>query len=158
MRRSKPRARHDAAGFTLVEALVALAIVAVVLTASLGAVRWRTQLDPVTVAARDLATQLRTARADAIRSNRETLVRIDLDQRATVLVPRGDKRALPQGLPVAVTTAQANVLGARVSIFRFFPDGSASGGHIDFGAGPSSRRLVVDWLTGRIDTVAGGAT
>ncbi|HZA01422.1 MAG TPA: type II secretion system protein GspH, partial [Hyphomicrobiaceae bacterium] len=39
-------------------------------------------------------------------------------------------------------------IGSAVGRFRFYPDGSSSGGQIILGLGGTTEVVVVDWLTG----------
>ena len=70
------RSAKPSAGFTLVELLVVMGIMGLILTAVLSA-KPKTATTRVAVAARAVAAALRLARAQAMASNAETVVRID---------------------------------------------------------------------------------
>lgn len=58
----------------------------------------------------------------------------------------GCRRNTRWGLETASTERKSETEGA----FRFEPDGSSSGGHIDVVFGQKHVRIGVDWLSGRV--------
>ena len=138
------RKRRSVAGFTLLELLVVLGIIAIVLGAMIVA-RPNAASTRVSAAARTVAATLRLARAQAIERNTEIVVSID-PQTRTVLSPRG-KWQLPRGVSVALTYAESERMGTAGGL-RFFPDGQSSGGEISLGLEGRNARLTVSWLTG----------
>ena len=132
-------------GFTLVELLVCLAILALVtaflpmpFTAHSGA-----SLNRV---ANDLATAMRETRAHAIGAGRTETFAIDLAT-DTYLDAGGQSHRLPAGVRSS---------GPNAAI-RFFPDGSATGGSIALSQDGKTFEILVDWLTGRIAVASGSA-
>jgi hypothetical protein len=71
----------------------------------------------------------------------DRIVRFGIDAAQRSWRIDGDK---PHGLPVGADIAQAP------DVIRFAPDGSASGGRIEIGAGTMRRDVDVGWLTGRV--------
>lgn len=139
--------RRAAAGFTLVELLVVLAILAVAfaivtpsVTRAIGAV------GPSSVAD-DLAVALREARATAVVS--ASPIRFTLDATARRWKAGEREGSWPSGIAVQMEAAPQSE-GAIV----FYPDGAASGGRLVVGTGPARHILSVDWLTGRVQTPA----
>jgi general secretion pathway protein H len=108
-----------ARGFTLVELLVVMAIMAGV--AALAGATWRLAADRA--GARLVLGELRAARWQAIAA-------------------RGEVAWVPHDLPGGVTVA------AKPAPVRFFADGGSSGAEITIVAGPRRRVIDVDWLTG----------
>lgn len=139
-------------GFTLIEMLVVLVILGAMLgiVLSRGPVRSaRLELDG---AARDVATALRAARAQAIARDQTVTVAID-PVRHTLQVGDARARTLPADYPIAVRAVHGDKPAGGIA---FLPDGSSSGGRVEI-AGRGRRVLVgVDWLTGRV-SVADGA-
>lgn len=136
-------AARDTAGFTLVELLVVLGIVGLVLAATVSSRPNTATRGAVT--ARALAATLQLARASAMSSNQETVVRIDAERHRF-----GNANAmydLPKGMTVALTVAQTERLGETGGV-RFYPDGQSSGGEIDLRLDGCDWHIAVNWLTG----------
>lgn len=112
------------AGFTLLEALVALAILALawlLVAPALPESLFRSELER---SARALATELREARARAVAEQREVVV--------PLARPGAEIRTVEPG-------------GV-----RFFPEGGATAASVTLARGGRSWRIEVDWLTGRV--------
>jgi general secretion pathway protein H len=139
MHRAKP-----SAGFTLVELLVVMGIMALVLVVVLNA--WpKAAATRIAVTARAVGATLQLARAQAMASNAETVFQIDTDKLQFGL-PRS-MQSLPKGMTVAMTVAETERL-ANIGGIRFFPDGQSSGGEIALTLEGRSARIAVNWLTG----------
>jgi len=139
MHRAKP-----SAGFTLVELLVVMGIMALVLVVVLNA-RPNAAATRIAVTARAVGATLQLARAQAMASNTETVFRIDADKLQFGL-PRS-MQSLPMGMTVAMTVAETERV-ANIGGIRFFPDGQSSGGEIALSLEGRSARIAVSWLTG----------
>jgi general secretion pathway protein H len=138
------RTRKSSAGFTLVELLVVMGIIGLILATVLSA-RPKTAATRVAVAARAVATTLQLARAQAMASNAETLVRIDMQKRQFGVA--GSMHALPRGMTVAMTVAETERVEDSGGL-RFYPDGQSSGGEIVLMLDGRAYRIAVNWLTG----------
>ena len=140
---SAPASRD--AGFTLLELLIGLSIIAIALALAVPSLsRSRASL-AVRSSAYELASELRSARALARATNIEQ--RVTLDQAGNRYW--NSSNTAPHSLPVApeITVPDSERLDRTTSRIRFFPDGSASGGLIRL-RGPNSMATVrVDWLT-----------
>jgi len=141
--------RSAAAGFTLVELLVAFAIVAL---GAVIAVPFLSDPAPgarVRAAARELVASLREARSEAILRNREVVVTLDLETRSYQLSSGQRRRALPSDIEFSMITAEIERLGESAASIRFFPDGSSTGGQIRLSKSGQLYEVTVPWLTGR---------
>jgi general secretion pathway protein H len=143
-------------GFTLIEMMVCLAILAVVLTLLpplLGRTRDNAALAE---AARTLAAALRETRDEAITTGRDTSLAIDLAS-GTFRDGSGKVQSLPPGIRLSLVTTTQERLGERSGAIRFFPDGSSTGGGISLAHDDRRDDVLVDWLTGRITMATGAA-
>jgi general secretion pathway protein H len=136
--------RGKSAGFTLVELLVVMGIMGLILTGVLAA-KPKTAATRVAVAARAIAATLQLARTQAMASNAETVVRIDVERRQFGVA--GSMHALPRGMTVAMTVAETERI-ADSGGMRFYPDGQSSGGEIVLMLEGRASRIAVNWLTG----------
>ncbi len=138
------RPTKSSAGFSLAEMLVVIGIIGLVLAAVIAA-RPKAVATRVAVAARSVAASLNMARADAMATNRETVVQIDTESgrfgRARSM------HSLPHGMKIALTIAETERSGDTGGI-RFYPDGQSSGGVIALTLDGSSADVAVNWLTG----------
>jgi general secretion pathway protein H len=136
------------AGFTLIEILVVVTVLAIALAIPAARGPLRSPGLEVQAAANRLAQTLRLGRSRAIAADRPVPVVLDLATRDMALdgMPRF---VLPASATVAARMADGQ-MPARQVAFLFAPDGSATGGRVILAIG--ERRLVVaaDWLTGRV--------
>jgi general secretion pathway protein H len=133
------------AGFTLVEMLAVLAIMATTLAISLPYVRKSGDQRILESTAQIIAARLRQAQAASVSSNSESLLKIDL-KNSLLLEP---KYALPNGTSFHIETAQGQITDDTVSI-RFFADGGSTGGKITLSKGKSQIELAINWLDGAV--------
>jgi general secretion pathway protein H len=131
-------------GFTLLELLLVIALMAValgVLGVGLGrgleAGRDRQAL-------REIVAALRQTRTQAVLSGAPRQLRFDLTQRS-FQAPGQAPGQWPANLAVQLTTAEA--MGPAVA---FFPDGSSSGGHLLVERAGQRWRIDVGWLNGNV--------
>jgi general secretion pathway protein H len=136
-------------GFTLLELLVVLAIMAFSLVLVIGyRPPWSGRFELDTFAS-ELASQLRAARSEAIVSDQPAAVQFDLTHRryrAGSAVPK----QLPAGVLVQLLTVAGERQGVALGDIRFNPDGSSTGGRIVLAQGKLRVTVGVDWLTGRV--------
>ena len=143
-------------GFTLAEMMVVMAILALSAVMVLPASRRSAETQEFVSLGHTLAASLRQARMEAIGKNRETAMRFDLERRVARAGTSGPEIALPKAVAIDIVTARGDVT-AKEAIFRFFPDGTATGGHIDLKRGEASLRIAVSWLTGAVSVEDGKA-
>ena len=138
-------------GFTMVELLVAFAILAMLVALvplAFGKLREAAQYrDSV----RSMVTDMRSARTRAISLGADVRFIVDTAARSYG-VEGGAVHRLPEPLVMRATVANQEITAGRLASIRFLPGGGATGGSIDIvrpsGAGV---RLRVDWLFGRVE-------
>lgn len=133
------------AGFTVLELLIALAIV--VLAVALAVPSFSRSRGSLAVhsAAFELAAQLRSARAAARATNAEQSVTLDAAGHRYWQSAVRTSHFLP--VTPQITVPDSERLDGATSRIRFFPDGGASGGHIVLRDARSAATVHVDWLT-----------
>lgn len=137
-------------GFTLFELLVALTLMALLTSVAVPMVAGRTTSAELRSTARSVADGLNRARGRAIATNRPVAFAVDLDERWFQAVEDEPPSHIPRALAVSVTTARSETNSAGQARFRFFPDGSATGGRITLANDRGQQTVMIDWLTGRI--------
>jgi general secretion pathway protein H len=148
-------AGRDEAGFSLLEIMVALVILALAVTL-VGAAFGRSSVGfRFDAAAQELALSLREAQARALRSGKDVALVIDVDTRLYRL--QDDQQIqLPEGIGLNVISAGEVMASSRKPVISFAPDGGSTGGAITLSLEDRSTTISVDWLTGAVTTTAGG--
>ncbi len=148
----RPRRPAGAAGFTLIELIVTLAVLGLALVLITGyRAPWSSALGLRGTAA-ELASGLRLARSQAIAGNRPVALALDLAGHR-YRVGDGQPHALPANLSIELRTVAGENRGRTEGDIRFNPDGSSTGGRITLADGRRRVAVGVDWLSGRV-TVA----
>lgn len=137
-------------GFTLLELLVVLAVMALVAAVTLPNLRLPGFASNAARAARQIASGLADARQQAIHTNRESAFVVDLVERSYRIGTNPAIRlAGIQGL--ILLTAERDVINASRGMIRFYPDGSSDGGELSVrDANGATVTVRVNWLSGRI--------
>ncbi len=138
-------------GFTLIELVVALSIVALLAGASAVAYPRFHQSMEYRAAVRGVLGGMSAARTEALKSGSSAVFFVDLANRSYGV---GDKVSgrFPDTVEVRFIVAEREVeRGGRGGI-RFHADGGATGGSVDLMRPPDGAgvRIRVDWLLGRI--------
>lgn len=136
-------------GFTLIELMVVLAVLAIITILALPYSSRSAEGRRLVAFSQVVAVALRQARLEAISGNVETVVRFDLDRR--VVIAGAHKRVviIPEDVTLTIITSSGE-LKEREAGFRFYPDGSATGGHILLKRGGEQWTVAVNWLTGHV--------
>lgn len=136
-------------GFTMLELLVVLVIIAIVSAVSIPVFTGTSNAE-MKSAARQLASGLRLARSTALAQRRETFscsTSPDVASRSTATPASIRCRATSS---LKLFTAQKDLVDDKVGAIRFYPDGGSNGGRITLAAGERKYEVDVDWLTGRV--------
>lgn len=170
-----------AAGFTLIEALVVLALMATVFALFAGALVSALPGQQLRDATNRLAAEMRATRARAVATGVDQSFVIDTRARTwrsgasdalgdpSAVLPDTKPGANPDGgvrrqgeldeaLALGATVAREEQPGPGLAAIRFFADGSSTGGRVVVRRGDAAWRVDVNWLTGavRVERGEGG--
>lgn len=154
--------RRSSSGFTLLETLVVIVIMAMMVGAI--SILYRSSSGSVLLrsTAQQIASSIRDTRVAALQSGRDKRVRIDLARRRFDFSSGIRSLQLEPGLAVRVTAAQGESRSQSEAGIRFFANGSSSGGTITLGfenqestSSTDIYQIQVNWLTGRVLTFRG---
>jgi general secretion pathway protein H len=143
------RARLRAHGFTLIEMIAVIVLLAIVMTVVTISFSKSLQSARIRGASRDLVAALRYTRGQAIVKGEQEVLVLDLDNNSYTAPGKGAVK-LPKDMTLRLTTAEQEQTGANAGGIRFFADGSSTGGHISVLQGQREWRINVAWLTGDI--------
>jgi general secretion pathway protein H len=141
-----------AQGYTLLEMIVVLALIGLILSATLPLSLRGTQSRRLDEQAKLITTILKTARMEAVLKNMERAVETDFRKNLVRIKDGREQLVLDSTLTVKMLTARNEVKGDRGAI-RFFPNGSSTGGALILQRGARSVEIRVDWLTGKISRI-----
>jgi len=131
--------RRGAAGFTLIELVVVLAILGLTASITAGLVVRPHTAAALSRASTRVASELRLARLRAMSESRLVLVGLTPDRHGMQL----DRAVVDLGPSVTLATVGPETIA-------FAPDGSTSGGEVRLMVGTRQNLIRIDWLTGRV--------
>jgi general secretion pathway protein H len=147
MMRGQDRLVDRTAGFTVLEMLVVLAILASLVALSQPMLRGVPDRLQLQTTARDILAALKSTRAAAIARNAETTLVFDLE-RGTFSSPAVRASAFPKGIELNLKVALLEPDATSRGSIRFFPDGSSTGADLVLTLRARSAKICVNWLTG----------
>lgn len=127
-------------GFTLIEMIVVLVVLALVGSIVLARGPMHSATLDLRATARAMASDMRRIRAGAIATNHDVVFTVDPVRR-----DYGIRKGTRHGLAAAIA-----VIGTPAPIV-FHADGGSSGGVVTLGEKERRLAINVDWLTGRVD-------
>jgi general secretion pathway protein H len=134
-------------GFTLLEMLVVLMIMAVVVAIALPNLMRSSEGFRLRAATQSLLGALRATRAAAIARNIPMAVEIDVDSH-TFRSPVVPAQSFSADITAKLTVAEPVRSGRSRGGFLFFPDGSSTGGDVTLLMRDNAANICVNWLTG----------
>lgn len=143
------KCRRPEAGFTMIEMMVVLAIMAIAMAIAptivtgLSGGRLRAASD-------ELAAELRAARGQALRRNAPVELTVDLTKRGYSLSGKDRVHPLPDVVDAIDVAPATLVQPGGIARVRFLPDGTADQARISLHHGATTKTLAVDWLTGLV--------
>jgi general secretion pathway protein H len=138
------------AGFTLLEMIAAIALIALaasIVVPRLGANR---QAMKVRATAIELASNLKITRSAALSRNADAVLVIDTAKRKYSASGAVKPKLIPRDVALTFEAQAAESPRTSEGGFRFRPDGSSSGGRIKLKSGTDAAMITVDWLTGAV--------
>lgn len=139
----RARRPHPAAGFTLIEILVVLAIVGLVLAVVMPNLGPSTETAELRAAASELRALLRTTRSSAITANRDLVITIDLSGQGYAL----DGAAHPFR---STGFAERRLRVEPPARLVFFATGGASGGRLTIRGRRGEQAIDIDSASGQV--------
>ncbi len=143
----RARAKGRRAGFTLLEALVVMALIGLAAGMASQLLRPPSARLRLETAMRTFCSTLRATRARAIATNSEASVIVDLLGK-TYASPVGAPGAFPADASITLDVATTQQVTARSGAITFFPDGGSTGGDMILQTPEARARIGVNWLTG----------
>jgi general secretion pathway protein H len=141
-------------GFTLLEMVCVLAIVALLAAVLLPFIPRETSRSRLQAYALQAATLLKADRDAAIGRNVSVATLVDAGGRA---IRSGASRAtlrIPDDVRFDAVLPQTCQLRAALSTIRFFANGTSCGGSIALSRLDASYEVRINWLTGRVEVVS----
>lgn len=139
--------RH--AGFTLIEVIVVLVMLAVLAGTVAFNMSGSLRSAEIRGASKDLVAALRYTRSQAVIKHDEQRLMINVTEKS-YQAPGRPKVILPEGMELKVYAAESEVASEEEAGFRFFSDGSSTGGRVTLIYDERFWRINVAWLTGEV--------
>jgi general secretion pathway protein H len=140
------------AGFTLVELLIVIAIMAFLMTLGVIQLTGAQGKAELNAGAREIAAALRETRNHAITFGRREAFVLDTSSGTYRAGDESVPHRLPQGVRSSLVTTTQERIDQVVGRIQFFADGSSTGGGVRLARGSRQSDVHVDWLSGRIST------
>ncbi|WP_386067735.1 Tfp pilus assembly protein FimT/FimU [Tahibacter sp. UC22_41] len=137
-------------GFSLLELIAVIVLIAIAVTVASLAVSSSLGSAKIQAVSRDLVAALRYTRGQAIVKGRQETLEVDLEN-MSYTAPGKPTVKFPDKVEVKLLTAQSEQIHERAGRIRFYPDGSSTGGHVSVISGAREWRVNVGWLTGEVD-------
>lgn len=142
-------------GFTLLELLAVLAIIALSATAVVQLGRSSSETAKVRFFLVEAEAMMRQARATAIETTSVQDVIIDTEARRLVYAGGADVLEVPKAVSLNGKLARVPERDGSGFVVRFFPSGGSTGAHLPFLYRGQTFVLRVNWLTGHADVRRG---
>lgn len=139
-----------ARGFTLLEILIVISIIALSYTLIPKMFFSGVSGAELKSNARQVAGGLKLARDAAIYGRKSAFLSLDLGNRTFTVDGDARLHKLHPEVELKLFTAQDDLVSDTVGTIRFFADGSSNGGRVTVGSGARKYLIDIDWLTGRV--------
>ncbi len=145
-----PAGNNPAQGFTLLELIVVMALMAILMTLVPPMISSALPGVQLKSASRELAAGLRFARNHALTAREESTLTLNVNGRSYKVTGRDKSYSIADDLKIELLTAESETKGENIGAIRFFPDGGSTGGRITLSYGERAYGIDVDWLTGKV--------
>ena len=143
-------------GFTLLEIILVIVIIALASVLAAAAMGGGFKGLQLKASAKQIASNLRYTRAQAIATGQRQ--RFVIDPRAhSWQAPKAHHGDIPPKIAITFTGAREVQPQAGEGAIEFFPDGAATGGRIELASGKAVWDIDVAWLTGQVRVTHGTA-
>jgi general secretion pathway protein H len=139
------------AGFTLLEMLVVLALIAIAASIAMPMIGRPSDRLRLQSMVGDFISAVRLTREAAILRNAEASLAVDVDRR-TVRSSAGRSFPFAQDVIVKLEFAAPERAADTTGGFRFYPDGSSTGGSVMLSLPGRQAKICIQWLTGEART------
>jgi general secretion pathway protein H len=139
---------NSSAGFSLLEMLIVIAILTLVSIIAVPQLSRPSDSVRLQALVGDLRGAMRLTRAAAVAKGRDLVLLVDVDRRNFQSLVVAMKTYSPD-LTVQMTVAEPERITASHGGFRFFADGSSTGGDLVVRGRDKEIKICLDWLTGR---------
>lgn len=140
---------HPVSGFSLLEILLVVAILAIASVLAATAMTGGFAGIQLRSSAKEIAAQLRYTRAHAIASGQPQSFTID-PRAHTWTAPNDRHGDIPEKLAIVFTGAREVQPRAGEGAIMFFADGASTGGRVQLGLKRAAWNVDVKWLTGEV--------
>ena len=141
------------AGFSLLEIMIVLAIIAASMLAASSFANHAGRPPRVSEEAAHIARMASTASLRAVASGTTERLVIDVAGRTVTTGREAALYRLPPSLSMSVTSAEELVESENTAAIEFYPDGTSSGGEVRLGGDGNVTNVVrIHWLTGAVST------
>ena len=138
-------------GFTLIELLIVIVIIAATAAVVAPNIGSGNQTATLNGAARELSSALRFARGHALSRHKESSLLLNLDDNSYKITGKDKLYKLSKDIEVTLEIAESELVNEKLGGFRFFADGSSTGGRITLEIAENKREIDVNWLTGQVE-------
>jgi general secretion pathway protein H len=136
-------------GFTLLELLMVMAIMAFIATLVVVQVVGRLDSVKIANAGKDIAAAMRYTRGQAMLTQEAQAVLFDMEKKSYT-APGKEAVTLPKEMDILLYTADSEIASAKSGSIRFYPDGGSTGGAVTLKSNGREWKVLVGWLTGDI--------
>ena len=148
------RVLYKRLGFSLIELIVALFVLALLVTITATGLGWTDRNVSMRKQTAEIARSIATAQSEAIAKRKVASLLIDVENK-TWTTAAGAEHPVDDSFALSFRTSNDEILSQSVARLTFYPDGSSSGGIIKLQRADETRAIEVDWMTGAISIKRG---